>query len=454
MSDSNTAMPPARSSFAITLQKTANSIGMPLLAIVIAFIVGGLVIWVTSGSLLTVYQALSGMLSGAFINQRGLSESLVATVPYIFLSLALSVGFKSGLFNIGADGQFFIGAITGAYVGQAFHNLPAIIHLPLALGSAALAGAIWAGIPGFLKARTGAHEVVTTIMMNYIAYRLTELLVTIIKDPHSSAVQTPPSAQSAWFWSLSSIPQRLQDPLNALGTAIFLAILAYFLARWIIGRTGLKNTIKSKSQKQIAYFGFALVVGLFSFFLLPIILRFFWPFNDQYDRLHIGLILALLACVLVWWLLWKTTLGFELRTVGANPNAAHYAGINITRNIVVAMAISGALAAIAGGIEVLGVSSCHCQQVLFTPGLGFDAIAIALLAKNDPFGIIAAAFLFGAMRNGASLMEINSGVSHYIVSLIQGFALLFVAAPAIIRTFFRMDRRSKDKATVAPRSGG
>lgn len=455
MSDSNTAIPPTRSSFTITLQRTLASIGTPLLAILIAFVVGGLVIWITSGSLLTVYQAISGMLDGAFFEPRGFSESLVATVPYIFLSLALAVGFKSGLFNIGADGQFFIGAITAAYVGQAFHNLPAIIHLPLTLGAAALAGAIWAGIPGFLKARMGAHEVVTTIMMNYIAYRLTELLVTIIKDPHSSAVQTPASAQSAWVWSLYSIPQRLQDPLNALGNAIFLAFLAYFLARWIIGRTHLKNTINSNSQKRLTYFGFALLIGLFSYFLLPILVRLFWPFTDQYDRLHIGLILALLACVLVWWLLWKTTLGFELRTVGANPNAAHYAGINITRNIVVAMAISGALAAFAGAIEVLGVTDCHCQQVLFTTGMGFDAIAIALLAKNDPFGIIAAAFLFGAMRNGASLMEINSGVSHYIVSLIQGFALLFVAAPAIIRSFFGiMRRRSKEKTPAIPRSGG
>ncbi len=383
-----------------------------------------------------------------------MSETLVSTIPYVFLSLALAVGFKTGLFNIGADGQFYIGAITGALVGQAFSNLPAIIHLPLTLLSAALGGAIWAGIPGFLKARTGAHEVVTTIMMNYIAYRLTELLVTIFKDPGSSAVQTRPSAASAWLWSLTSIPQRLQDPLNALGTALFLGFLAFLLARWVIGRTSLKNRFNGTGQKRIAYSGFALLIGLLTFFLLPVFTKAFWPFNDPYDRLHIGLFLALLASILIWWLLWKTTLGFELRTVGANPNAARYAGINITRSIVVAMAISGALAAIAGAVQVLGVQSCHCQQVLFTPGLGFDAIAIALLAKNDPFGILAASFLFGAMLNGASLMEINSGVSHYIVSLIQGFALLFVAAPAIMRSvlWFR-NRRTKVEDSAVRRSG-
>jgi simple sugar transport system permease protein len=395
------------------------------------------------------------MLQGAFFKQRGLSESLVSTVPYIFLSLALAVGFKTGLFNIGADGQFYIGAITGALVGQAFPNLPAIIHLPLTLVSAAMGGAIWAGIPGFLKARTGAHEVVTTIMMNYIAYRLTELLVTIFKDPNSSAVQTRPSAPSAWLWSLYSIPQRLQDPLNALGTALFLGLLSFFLANWVIGRTSLKNRFKGTGQKRLVSSGFTLIIGLLTFFLLPVFTKAFWPFMDPYDRLHIGLFLALLASILVWWLLWKTTLGFELRTVGANPNAARYAGINITRSIVVAMAISGALAAIAGGVQVLGVQSCHCQQVLFTPGLGFDAIAIALLAKNNPFGILAAAFLFGAMLNGASMMEINSGVSHYIVSLIQGFTLLFVAAPAIIRSvlWFR-GRRAKIEGSTVRRSGG
>jgi len=430
-----------------------RSMSMPLLAVATAFVLGGLVIWAVSGSLLSVFQAYQGMIQGAFIQQRGFSESLVATIPYIFLSLAVAIGFKSGLFNIGVEGQFDIGAIVGAFVGQAFHNLPAIIHLPLTLLCAALGGAIWAAIPGFLKARTGAHEVITTIMMNYISFRLTEYLVNLLKDPLSSAVQTPPSAQSAWVWSLSSIPQRIQDPLNALGVAIFLTFLAFLLARWIIGSTNLKERLKSVGQKRLACLGFALVIGLFVFFVLPALSKVYWPFNDPYDRLHIGLFLAILASILVYWLLWKTTLGFELRTVGANPNAARYAGVNITRNIVVAMAISGALAGFAGAIEVLGVSSCHCQQVFYSSGYGFDAIAIALLAKNDPFGILAAAFLFGAMRNGADVMELNSGVSKYIISLIQALALLFVAAPAIIRTVFRIKEKQQTKAEVLQTAG-
>jgi general nucleoside transport system permease protein len=446
MSESSNALPEPKFSIERIFRQFLKAISAPLLAILTAFILGALVIWVTSGSLLSVFQAYQGLINGAFFATRGLSESIVATIPYIFLSLAVAVGFKSGLFNIGVEGQFDIGAIVGAFVGQAFHGLPAIIHLPLTLACAALGGAIWAGIPGYLKARTGAHEVITTIMMNYVSFRLTEYLVSgPIKDPNSSAVQTPASAQSAWVWSLSSIPQRLQDPLNALGTAIFLAALAYLFARWMIGRTSLNTRLNRPSQKKLAMWGFTVIVALFTFFVLPPLSKVFWPFNDPYDRLHIGLIFALLASILVWWMLWKTTLGFELRMVGANPNAARYSGINITRNVVVAMAISGAFAGFAGAIEVLGVSSCHCQQVFYVSGYGFDAIAIALLAKNNPFGILAASFLFGAMRNGSDLMELNSGVSKYIISLIQALALLFVSAPAIINSIYR--RRGGKKKT-------
>jgi simple sugar transport system permease protein len=430
---------------------------MPLVSTLFAFILGGVVIWLTSGSFQTMLQAYDGLLRGAFFKERGLSETLVATVPYIFLSLAVAVGFKSGLFNIGVEGQFYIGAISAAYVGQAIPNVPAIIHLPLTLLAAALGGAIWAGIPGYLKARTGAHEVITTIMMNYTAFRLVEFLVSgPVRDPFSTAVQTPPSAASAWIWSLASIPQHLQDPLNALGVAIFIAFIVYLLALWAIGHTRLKALWQKGKQKMLISAGFALVVGILIFVALPPASKAFWPFTDQYDRLHIGLILAVCASFLVYWLLWKTTLGFELRMVGANANAARYAGINITRNIVIAMAISGALAGVAGSIEVLGVSDCHCLPMFFSSGYGFDAIAISLLAKNDPFGILAASFLFGAMRNGADLMELSSGVSKYVISVIQALALLFVSAPAILRTLMtiRLKKQTPEENPLSTRPGG
>ena len=154
------------------LLKTLDVLSMPALATLLAFIGGALIIWATSGNFGTVLVAYEGMVSGAFIKTRGLSETLVATTPYIFLGLGLAIGFKAGLFNIGAEGQFYIGAISAVWAGITFTGLPAIIHLPLVLLAGALGGAIWAGVPGFLKARTGAHEVITTMMMNYIAFRL------------------------------------------------------------------------------------------------------------------------------------------------------------------------------------------------------------------------------------------------------------------------------------------
>ena len=170
--------------------------------------------------------------------------------------------------------------------------------------------------------------------------------------------------------------------------------------------------------------------------------------------MHIGLFLALGMAVLVWWVMQRTTIGFELRTVGANPNAARYAGVNITRNIITAMGISGAMAGLAGTIEVLGVSSCRCLPMFFSSGYGWDSIGIALLARNDPFGIIASSFLFGAMRNGADLMELSSGVSKYIISLLQALVLLFVAAPIVVRWIYRIKDEKQTMQTPLTRGWG
>lgn len=417
-----------------------GSMKMPLLAILTAFILGGFIIWITSGSLPTVFEAYYGMIRGALIKERGLSESLVATVPYILLSLAVAVGFKSGLFNIGAEGQFYIGAIGAAWAGVAFsgYGLPAIIFLPLALGVGALGGAIWAGIAGVLKAKTGAHEVITTMMMNYIAFRLSEFLVSgPLRDPGAGLTQTRTVNPQAELWTLTEIPQRLEDPLNALAVALLLAIFVALIVRWYIQRSK-SQSLLSRARKRLYYLGGGVLGGVVAFFALPPLTRLFWPFNDPADRLHIGLFLALGMVVVVWWLLQRTTLGFELRSVGANRNAAQYAGVNITRNIVTAMGISGALAGLAGTIEVLGVSSCRCLPLFFSSGYGWDSIAISLLARNDPFGIIASSFLFGAMRNGSDLMELSSGVSKYIISLLQGLVLLFVAAPIVVRWIYRL----------------
>ncbi len=458
---------PARVDRRAGLLKMLDALSMPAIATLLGFFGGAVIIWMTSGFRIeTVGEAYAGMANGALFRTRALSESLVATVPYIFLSLAVGLGFKAGLFNIGVEGQFYIGAISAAWVGTLFTNLPAVIYLPLVLLAGAVGGAIWAIIPGYLKAKTGAHEVINTIMMNYIAFRFVEYLVSNpLRDTHSSAVQTPTVSTNAELWSLWQIPSRLADPLNALGVAIAFAFVAFIIARAILTRPKYAEKFAATpyaslrgrfavSTRRGVMLSVALGVGIVAFFLVPILVRAWFPLTDEHDRLHIGIFFAIAAAVFVWWLLFKTTLGFEMRTVGANPDAAKYAGVNITRNIVVTMALSGALAGVAGTTEVLGVSICRCLPLFFSSGYGFDSIAISLLAKNNPFAILGASFLFGAMRNGSDLMELTSGVSKYVISLIQALVLLFVAAPAMVRYLLRMRAVSEEQETLTRGWGG
>ncbi len=423
-----------------------SSLVTPVLALFTSFLLGAVVIWFTSGSLATVAEAYSGLFRGAFLKQRGFTETLVASIPYVFLSLAVAVGFKSGLFNIGVEGQYTMGSVAAAWAGVAFKGLPAIVLLPLCLIIGAGAGAIWAAIPGYLKAKTGAHEVINTIMMNYVAFRLAEFLISNpLKDKVSSAVQTVPVSTEAELWTMHSVPQRLENPLNALLIALVMAVVAWMVAReWKSRQDKPAGFVANPWFSRLA----GLAFGVVCFFALPFLTHLWWPFTDPYDRLHIGLFMAVAAAFFVWWLLWRTTLGFELRVVGANSNAARYAGVSITRNIILAMIVSGALAGLAGTTEVLGVSTCRCLPLFFSSGYGFDSIAIALIAKNSPFGILAASFLFGAMRNGADLMELSSGVSKYIISVIQSLGLLFVAAPAIIRWVYRLRGGARPEETV------
>jgi ABC-type uncharacterized transport system permease subunit len=236
---------------------------------------------------------------------------------------------------------------------------------------------------------------------------------------------------------LFQVPQRLQDPLNSLALSLVVAVISALLARWLIKRS-MDARLVERSRQRMVYLGIGLAAGVLAFFALPPLTQAWWPFTDPADRMHIGLFLALAMSVVIWWFMQRTTLGLELRMVGSNPNAARYAGVNITRNIIVAMLISGGLAGLAGTIEVLGVSSCRCMQVFFSSGYGWDSIGISLLARNHPIGIIGSSFLWGAMRNGADLMELNSGVSKYIISLIQGLVLLFIAAPMVTRWIYRL----------------
>ncbi len=347
------------------LRSLAESpIWVPLLAILTAMIVGGIVIALTGGN---PFAAYAGLLQGALGSKKALSETAVWATPYIFAGLAVALAFKGGLFNIGAEGQLALGAVTAAWIGYALPDvlgvsIPPVIHISLAVGGGMLAGLIWSAIPGALKAYTGGHEVINTIMMNYIALNMTSYLLNgPMKDPSPTNViaRTPQIAESA------RIPP--------------------------------------------------IFPGL---------------------RVHWGFVLALVVAFITWWLLWKTTLGFEIRTVGANPDAARYAGISVKRIIILTMAFSGLLAGLAGAIEVTGLNYRH--ELGFSIGYGFDAIAIALLGKTHPLGVVLAALLFGAMRNGATRMQFLTQIPVDVISVIQALILLFVAADAIIRYIYRI----------------
>ena len=309
---------------------------------------------------------------------RPISESLVTSIPYIFAGLAVALGFRAGLFNIGAEGQIFIGATFAAYVGYSFTNLPPIIHVTLAIIAGAIGGAAWGIIPGWLKAKTGAHEVINTIMMNYIAFRIVSwLLRGPMQRPGSGKPVSPVIEESAY------LPQLFGSPL----------------------------------------------------------------------RIHAGFFLAIVVAIFVWWLLFKTTIGFELRTVGSNPNAAKYSGMSVSRNIIVAMGLSGALAGLAGANEVLGLN--HYLAEAFSPGYGFDSIALALLGKSHPLGVVLAALLFGTLRGGATSMQSLAQVPIDIITMIQALVIVFIAAPEIIRWLYRL-RKVEDEGekTIFARGWG
>ncbi len=303
------------------------------------------------------------------------TESLATSTPYILAGLAVAVGFKCGLFNIGAEGQFGIGALTSAFVGYSIHGLPWYIHLPLALLAGAAGGALWGFVPGLLKGLTGAHEVVITIMMNYVSFRLSDWLLNGPMKAPGYRPLTPVIENSAM------LPRFFPDPL-----------------------------------------------------------RFNW-----------GFILALAVAVFVFWFLFKTTMGFEIRAVGANPDGAKYAGMSIVRNFAIAMTLSGALAGLAGTAQVLGID--HWVGQGFSAGYGFDSIAIALLGNSHPLGVVLAALLWGTLRSGATTMQSLAGVPLEIISIIQGLVIVFVAAPAIIRAIYRI-RAIRTETTVLTRGWG
>lgn len=339
-----------------------------ILGILLAFIAGAAFLWIFQEDPIEAYGAL---FKGAFSSRRYMAETLLSTTPLIFGGLAVALGFRCGLFNMGVEGQIVLGGMAAAYVGYAW-ELPQVIHLPLAMLAGALAGGLWGAIPGWLKARYKIHEVITTIMLNYIVFQFAAYMI---------AVGGPMKADS-----------ELPVSPDILSTAQ-------------LGRI--------------------------------------W----EGTRLSAGIFLALLAAVLVWYFLFKTRLGYKTRAVGSNADAAESAGINPGRMIVLAMFLSGALGGVAGAVEVLGVH--YKFYASFSPGYGWDAIAVALLGLLHPIGVVASAFLFGVLRSGSITMQILAGISKDIVLVLTALIIFFTATnktlqPILERTVTRLSTRRNE----------
>ena len=340
-------------------------VAVPLVSFFLALLVGAIVIVLSSTLILkkpfdptlplTAYAALA---QGAFGDFNSVVTTLVLTAPLIFAGLGVGIGFRGGLFNIGGQGQFLMGAVGSVGVAAYMQGSPPVIAVPAALLAGALVGALWGFVPGLLKATSGAHEVVTTIMMNYIALAS---LAWIVKGPLKVAGSNPPTTADVGVAAL---------PI-------------------LFGRGG-----------------------------------------------HLGILLAFLAVPIAWFLLFRTTRGFEIRAVGVNPDAARYAGVNPKLLIVLTMSLAGMLAGLAGAITILGIS--HRMNTTFQTKVGFDSITVALLGRSNPIGIMFAALLFGAMRAGASPMQINAGIPVELVDFIQALILLFLIANVVLRRLLRL----------------
>jgi ABC-type uncharacterized transport system permease subunit len=353
--------------------KLLRELMFPLIAVLAAFVVGGILVLIVGDSPIQTYKLLLG---SALSWPDGIGYTLFNATPLIFTGLAVLVGFRCGLFNIGCEGQLYVAAFATAWVGITYARLSAWLLLPLCFLAAVFAGALWAAIPGVLKARFGSHEVINTIMLNFIAVALVGYFTQYhYRIPGDPIMQT-----------------------STIGPGAHIARLGKFVP-------GLPERIP----------------------------------------LNLAFVFALIACVLVYLFLWRTKWGYEIRATGSNPTAAEYGGISIRKQIVLAMAVSGALAGMVGINEVLGYRYRYYDG--FSAHYGFFGIAVALLGRNHPVGVLLSALLFGMLiRGGIFVDAFTNNITKDLVDVLQGVIILFVAAEAFFRgpiSRYGLLRRSK-----------
>ena len=355
----------------------------PLIAVIFALLVGAIVIMLIGEDPIFVYKTL---FSNAIGNRDGWGNVLFRATPLIFTGLAVAFAFRCGLFNIGGEGQVYIGAFLSTWVGFTFTSLPAFILIPLCILAAAAGGALWAAVPGILKAKTGVHEVIVTIMMNWIAASFTFFLVLRFKAPATEAMIA----------------------------------------------AGVKQMIPHTSEIAEA----ARLPRLYTIFKF---LNIDFP---SYNQVNVSFLIAVGVAILAYYILWKTNLGYEIRAVGYSPLAAEYGGISVAKNIILAMVISGAFAGLVGTNEVMGFKY-RWRQELFT-GLGFNGIAVALLGKNHPLGVVLAAILFGILNYGGALVNIftEGRIPRELIMVLQAVIVIFVViSDEVVKRLIRQRRK-------------
>lgn len=345
-----------------------DAVKFSFLSILLGLLVGAIVLIISGNSPIEAYGA---MIEGIIGKPKYIAWTIIKATPYILTGLSIAFAFKTGLFNIGAEGQFIIGALVATVVGYSI-NLPAIIHIPLTIILAGLAGGLWGSIAGFLKSKFGINEVIATIMLNWIAFYLSNFMVS------SSFISVPNSEASV----------NIQDSAS-IGID------------WLKGLVGPATSVN-------------------------------W-----------GIIVSIVLVLAIWFILTKTTLGFELRAVGHNKDAAEYAGIDVGKSILKSMAIAGLLAGVAGAIQVMGVT--HNITVLAAQeGYGFDGIAVALIANSNPIGVIFSGLLFGAFKYGGIKMQ-SVGAPSEVINIVIGSIVFFIALSNGLRMLYIKMKQKKAK---------
>ena len=372
----------------ILLKFINSTTGYTLASILFGLLAGGIVLAVTGYNPFIAYYVI---IKGVISKPKYVAYTLISATPLILTGMSVAFAFRTGLFNIGAEGQFIIGALTAALLGYYLH-LPPIIHVIVIIILAGLASGLWGGLSGFLKARFGVHEVISTIMLNWIAFYLNNFVVSI-----------PGIAKDAGVYVTHNI--RSTARIDILG-------------EWKVSEQGMAWLMKHPFWRDL--------------------LR---------APVNFGFLFAVLLAILIWFILKKTTLGYKLCAVGYNKHAARYGGINVKKCIMSSMLIAGVLAGLAGAFHVMG-NTLKVANLSAMEGFGFDGIAVALIGSTNPYGCVFSGLLFGVFKYGGSKIQNELGAPTEIINIIIGTIVFFIAVPKFIRLIYNIKKKKEGKSNA------